>query len=216
MSFRRYLERKYTTASVMQEAIHRDQEMVVMLASGPQDADLVRTWMREYGLFQGITTQDRNAVVKQFLHFAGQHERTDNQPSAADIEALFTELLTALHRQVPRSWVSASSKLLWCLYPQTVVIYDAFVHRALVAMQCLDDDLADFPRIGAAPRIGSEADIPLAVRHYMNYHAMVHQLFSVHRELLNDLRSKYGVTYPYDIRIIDKVLWMIGNPKQAY
>lgn len=200
----------------MQEAIRRDQDMVDMLMRGLQKPCLVRSWMRDYGLFQGITTPNRNAVVEQFLRFVEKHERVDHQPTDAEIEALFTELLTALYREVPRSWMSASSKLLWCLYPKTVVIYDAFVHRALLVMQCLDDDLEDFPRIGAALRIGSEADIALAVQHYMNYHFMAHRLLSAHRSLLNDLRKKHDTTYPYDIRIIDKVLWMIGNPSQAY
>lgn len=200
----------------MQQAIRRDQEMVAMLKNGPQDADLVRSWMRDYGLFQGITTPNRNAAVKRFLRFAAKHERTSRQPTDAEIKALYTGLLTALYHEVPRSWVSASSKLLWCLYPKTVVIYDAFVHRVLVVMQCIDDDLAGFPRIGAAPRIDGEADIALAVQHYMNYQSMVRRLLSVHRPLLNELRKTHNVTYPYDIRIVDKVLWMIGNSRQAY
>lgn len=216
MSFRQYLEGKYTTACEMQRAIHRDPQMVAMLRNGPPNADLVRAWMREYGLFQGITAQNRNAVVTRFLRFAEEHERTNHEPNANEIEALYTELLSALYREVARSWVSATSKLLWCLYPATIVIYDTFVHRVLVVMQCIDDDLAGFARIGAAPQIDGEADISSAVQHYMNYQAMVHRLRSVHRQLLSELRTRYNEAYPYDIRILDKVLWMIGNSRQAY
>lgn len=216
MSFQRYLENKYTTACEMQEAISRDQEMISMIMNRGQDEGLIQSWMRDYGLFQGIKKANRNAVVKQFILFSKKHQRTNFQPNDAEIQALFSELFTHLYREVPRSWVSASSKLLWCLYPDTVAIYDAFVHRALVVMQCLDDDLKGFPRVGTAPKIKSETDIVLSVKFYMNYQSMVRRLTKVHRSLLNDLRKKHGVTYPYDIRILDKVLWMIGNPRQAY
>lgn len=213
MSFSRYLEAKYTTACEMQRAIHRDTLMVAMLRNGPPTTDLVREWMRQYGLFQGITAQNRNAVVTRFLEFAEQHEQTDHEPNANQIEASYTELLSALYGTVARSWVSATSKLLWCLYPQTIAIYDRFVHRVLVVLQCIDEDLAGFPRIGATPQIDSEADIAPAVQHYMNYRAMVHRLRSVHQRLLSELRTRHNEVYPYDIRILDKVL---ENSRQGY
>jgi hypothetical protein len=200
----------------MQRAIHRDAQMVAMLQHGPPDPDLTQAWMRDYGLFQGITAQNRDSIVNRFLEFAADHERHPNQATAEEIEALYTTLFGALYGTVPRSWASATSKLLWCLYPESVVIYDAFVHRALVVMQCIDADLADFPRIGPAPRITREADIALAVRHYMNYQAMVHRLLAVHAKLLSKLRIHHNEPYSYDIRIMDKVLWMIGNPREAY
>jgi len=83
-------------------------------------------------------------------------------------------------------------------------------------MQCIDADLADFPRIGAAPKITCKADITLAAKYYMNYQAMVHRLLAVYSPLLSELRSSHKEPYPYDIRILDKVLWMIGNSREAY
>lgn len=216
MSFRRYLETRYTVACAMQRGIPLDSQMIAMLRNRQSDGNLVEAWMQSYGLFQGITNQNRDAIVEQFLMFAAKHERHRHLPTAEEIEVMYAALFNTLYGAVPRSWVSATSKLLWCLYPETVVIYDAFVHRVLVVMQCIDDDLAGFPRIGGAPKIKSEIDIASAVAHYMNYHAMVHKLFSVHAELLAKLREKNNEQYQYDVRILDKVLWMIGNSREAY
>jgi hypothetical protein len=216
MTFRRYVENRYAAACNMQRGIVRDSKVVKMLRNGPQDPGLVTSWMRDYGLFQGITNPNREAIVAQFLRFVAEHEVIVGDIKDESMRALYIELFTALYRTVPRSWMSATSKLLWCIYPSTVVIYDAFVYRTLAVMQCIDDDLAGFPRIGAPPSIDGEIDIEVAAEHYMNYQAMVRRLLAVHSQLLRDLRARDNELYPYDVRIIDKLLWMIGNFREAY
>jgi hypothetical protein len=37
-----------------------------------------------------------------------------------------------------------------------------------------------------------------------------------HGQLLRDLRKRHKESYPYDVRIVDKLLWMIGNPRKSY
>jgi len=215
MSFRAYLESHYVAACNLQRGISRDPLMIAMLRDGPADASLVKSWMRDYGLFQGITGQRRDAIVNRFLAFARSHARASHVSNDV-IKDLYAELFTALYREVARSWMSATSKLLWCLYPDDIVIYDAFVHRTLVVMQCIDADISGFPRIGAAPSIKKKADIAPATAHYMTYQAMVRKLHSVHARALADLRLRNNELYPYDIRIVDKLLWMIGDSKRAY
>lgn len=190
--------------------------MIAMLREGPQDIALVCAWMREYGLFQGITAPNRNAIGNRFLRFAKEHERHGQEPNADEIKALYLALFRALHGEVARSWMSATSKLLWCLYPNTIVIYDAFVLRALAILQCIEDDLEGFPRIGEPPKIESELDIEAAVQHYMNYQAMIRRLLDSHGQLFRDLRSRHSEQYPFDVRIMDKLLWMMGNLREAY
>jgi hypothetical protein len=216
MTFRRYLENRYVAACNMQRGIVRDPQMVDMLRVGPHDQRLVASWMRDYGLFQGITAPNRAAIVERFLQFVTAHDLIVGDMSDDQIRRLYIELFTALYQSVLRSWMSATSKLLWCLYPSTVVIYDTFVHRTLAVMQCIDDDLAGFPRIGAPPSIDGEGDIENAAEHYMNYQAMVRKLQAAHSQLLRDLRSRHNESYPYDVRIMDKLLWMIGNLREAY
>lgn len=215
MSFRAYLESHYIAACNLQRGISRDPQMIAMLRDGPQDVSLVKSWMRDYGLFQGITSQNREAIVNRFIAFSRSHTKT-SLVSREALSELYSELFTALYREVARSWMSATSKLLWCLYPDDIVIYDAFVHRTLVVMQCIDGDLSGFPRIGPTPKIEKETDIEIATVHYMNYQDMVRKLLSVHAKALSDLRRVNSETYQYDIRILDKLLWMIGDTKRAY
>jgi hypothetical protein len=79
--------------------------------------------MQFYGLFQGLTGAERNSAAATFLEFAA-HDGDTAPLQDHQIEALFSTLLTTLHRAVPRVWLSATSKLLWCLYPSDIVIYD--------------------------------------------------------------------------------------------
>jgi len=190
--------------------------MVDMLHNSRQNHNLVKSWMMDYGLFQGINSQNRTAIVNQFLQFVQTLTFNTDNLTIEQIKNNFTELLTKLFQTVNRSWVSATSKLLWCLYPNTIAIYDTFVHRTLAVMQCLDDDLAGFSRIGEQPSIRSTNDIQGAVQHYMNYQAMVRKLLYTHSTLLQELRVQHQETYPYDVRILDKLLWMIGNFREMY
>jgi hypothetical protein len=215
MSFRTFLDNHYVVACNLQRGISRDPQMIAMLRDGPPDAALVKSWMRDYSLFQGITGQSRDAIANCFLDFARSHARHSSLSDEV-VKELYADLFTALYRQLARSWMSATSKLLWCLYPEDIVIYDAFVHRTLVVMRCIDSDLSEFPRIGAPPAIKSKADVASATAHYMTYQAMVRKLQAVHAKALSDLRQCNNETYPYDIRIIDKLLWMIGDSKRSY
>jgi hypothetical protein len=216
MSFARYLRKNYSTACEMQRNIVKDSAMVEMLNTGRSDLALVKSWMREYGLFQGITTAKRNAIAKAFLNYALNLEKPRRALNEKYIEAQFKALLLILHKKVERSWMSATSKLLWCVFPHEFVIYDAFVHRSLVVLQCVDSGLSKFPRVGAAPKIKGTADIDDAVSFYMNYQSMVRHLQKRNQPALDTMRAKHAETYEYDVRIIDKILWMIGNARTEY
>lgn len=97
-------------------------------AQRPYDANEVRAWMREYGLFRGINTDDRNLIVESYRSFVGNHQR-------------------------------------------------------------------------------------IGVEHYLGYQSMVRQLQNTHAQLLGALRAQHQEIYPYDVRIMDKLLWMLGNPE---
>jgi hypothetical protein len=125
----------------MQRDIVKDEAMKLMLARGDQDIHLVKSWMRDYGLFQGITTENRDKIANRFLLFATSIRSTTSVADRKILEEKYSELIRVLFSQINRSWVSATSKLLWCIYPDEVAIYDSFVWRTLVVMQCLDTEL---------------------------------------------------------------------------
>lgn len=216
MDFETYIKNNYVDACKIQRSITKDEKMKSMLQKGDEDTQLVMSWMRDYGLFQGITKQEREKVSMKFLSFAKSIGSTVDITDKDTLRNIYSELFKSLFNEVNRSWMSATSKLLWCIYPDEVVIYDSFVERALVVMQCLDRELSKFPRIGAAPKVTSESDIASATSHYMNYQGMVRHIYEHNIKILNELRNKYRETYPHDIRIVDKLLWMIGNPKHKF
>src|SRR5207302_649931 len=78
MSFRDYLQSHYVAACELQRSddLELDTEIVAMLQHGPPAPDLVKRWMRNYGLFQGITNQQRSTIVERFLEFANSRVRT--------------------------------------------------------------------------------------------------------------------------------------------
>lgn len=216
MYFETYIRNNYAEACKIQQSIDKDKKMKSMLQKGDEDAQLVMSWMRDYGLFQGITKQEREKVSMKFLSFAKSIGSTVDITDKDTLMNIYSELFKQLFDEVNRSWMSATSKLLWCIYPDEVVIYDSFVERTLVVMQCLDRGLSKFPRIGIAPKVTSESDIAFATSHYMNYQGMVRHIYEHNIKILNELRNKHGETYPHDIRIVDKLLWMIGNPKHKF
>ena len=216
MDFETYIKNNYVVACKIQRSIIKDSEIKSMLQNGVEDAQIVMSWMRDYGLFQGITTKDREKVSRNFLSFAKNIGSPVDITNKDILRSIYSELFKSLFNAVNRSWMSATSKLLWCIYPDNIVIYDSFVERALVVMQCLDKGLSKFPRIGVAPKVTRVSDIALATSHYMNYQEMVRYIHEQNIKTLNELREKYKETYPHDIRIVDKLLWMIGNPKQRF
>ncbi|MBC7623060.1 MAG: hypothetical protein H7232_06720 [Aeromicrobium sp.] len=225
MSFRSYIESHFIEACDPQRNVGLDKSMLTMLKKQEQDPILVKTWMQSYGLFQGINGVDREKVVRRFLDFAASQERLAVPLSDEDVSRLVLSLLKSLNTEVPRGWLSATSKLLWCMYPHDVVIYDSFVHRALTVMQCIDGDLSGFNRKIGRLRAGSDPHTLLA--HYMTYQAMVRHLSHKHADLLLELRRRNGNALKLkswsfdpdihsDIRIVDKLLWMIGDPSDLH
>lgn len=212
MCFETYVRANYESVCATLRQFVRDEEIKSILVHGGQDVNLVKSWMREYGLYRGISSERRDRLARRFLIFSAGARAATGMVGRRVVEEKYLELFKALFFEVNRSWVSATSKLLWCIYPDEVVIYDSFVWRALVVMQCLDADLAKFPRIGVAPPIASESDIAPAVRYYMNYQDMVRHILQRSSTLLNELRAEHKETYPHDVRIIDQLLWRVGNP----
>ncbi len=216
MDIETYIKSNYANACKIQRSITKDEKIKSMLQKGDEDKKLVISWMRDYGLFQGITTIYREEVAQNFLSFAKNIDSTIDITNKDMLRSIYSKLFKVLFNTVNRSWMSATSKLLWCIYPDNIVIYDSFVERALVVMQCFDTELSKFSRIGVAPKVTRESDIAFATNHYINYQGMVKAIYERNIKILNELRNKNKETYPHDIRIVDKLLWMIGNPKHKF
>jgi len=216
MSLVDFIESNYQAACEMQRSIERDSKMKEMVAKSLRDEQLVFSWMQDYGLFQGIKADDRKAIVNTYFSALPSLSQLEKGKERIIIEDNFRFLLTELYSAVNRKWLSATSKLLWCSYPDHVVIYDAFVERALVILQGITPFLAHHPRINTSPKLKSSSDIEAVMKFYKNYQNMVLAVAKEHQEQLDELRNVHNEPYVHDIRIIDKLLWMLGNPKQGF
>lgn len=189
-----------------------DYEMIQAIKSKVLTKDMVIRWMIGYGLFQGIVTGYRTKIAKEFIDFANQIKNFEN----INIEQNFKDLHSIFCRVKMRTWLSATSKLLWCAYPDQIVIYDAFVGRSMSVLQCLDKDLAKLPRIDYPTRVKSEKDIELLANYYMNYQNMVKLLVIKYQDTINALKNEYKSKYKYNLRIMDKILWLMGDMNSEF
>lgn len=96
ISFEAHIRSNYTAACDKLRTFAKDEEMKAMLACGVQDISLVKSWMRDYGLFRGISADDRDKTAKRFLSFSTS---VGPMPTVVDeklIEEKYSELFEAL------------------------------------------------------------------------------------------------------------------------
>ncbi|HHC7385313.1 hypothetical protein [Vibrio parahaemolyticus] len=213
---RDFIESNYITICNIQKSLHFDQKMKEMARKNQFDSLFVKDWMRNYGLFQGISGDDRELIVQVYIENICDVVDGRNPTEPSDLKDMFNELHSLFYAAVPRKWLSAVSKLLWCSFPDDIVIYDSFVERALVVLQPLLPELHNYPRIGESTKPKNKNDIPLITSFYIRYCAMVYEIFVLHEKQLHQLREVHSEQYPHDIRIIDKALWILGSPNQDF
>lgn len=191
MSLIDFIESNYQAACEMQRSIEKDSKMKEMLANSLRDEALVYSWMLDYGLFQGIKAEDRKIVVNKYFSSLPNLSNLEKGQERKIIEDNFRYLFTELYTAVNRKWLSATSKLLWCSYPDHVVIYDAFVERALVILQGLTPYLASLPRIKTSASVKQASDIEAVIRFYKNYQNMVLAIACEHKKQLDGATCKF-------------------------
>jgi len=202
----RFIKSNYVEAVKKQKSITRDTPMIDHIHSKSLSIESVIDFMQSYGLFQGITNDKRSAMAIEFMQFVIDRKPTEALNIEKDFNTLHTKLYYASGN---RKCLSATSKLLWCMYPHDIVIYDAFVARSILILQCLDKDLASLDRFVTPPN-KSDDSTPMT-DYYISYSNLVMTLFNKHKDILAELRTTHAADYLYDIRIFDKLLWMMGS-----
>lgn len=202
-----FIKNNLAHVNKIQNSFDHDQKMVEGIKSGNLDPQTVKRWMQGYGLFQGIKSEVRNQISNAYVDFVSSH-RPDTHK---DLKQEFFRLHETFYIIQNRKWISAASKLLWCLYPHNTVIYDAFVERSILVLQCVDEDLIQMPRLGKSPKSNSPDFLTKSTEYYWAYSLLVKKLHQKYQPLISQLKSDLGSTYPYDIRLTDKLLWLMGD-----
>ena len=208
-----FIKSNYCEAIKIQEGFDHDKEMVESIKNKSLSNGMVKDWMRKYGLFQGIKNEIRIKIADEFINFA---ESKSGRDYKINLEKDFRELHSIFCKIKKRKWLSATSKLLWCINPNDIVIYDAFVERVISVLQCIDKDLAKLPRINYPPKIKDDTNGLLMTKHFINYSNIVKELLRKHQILLDELKKQTNSDYQYDLRILDKLLWIMGDLKSNF
>ncbi len=151
---------------------------------------VVKRWLQNYSVFQGISDADRMLFTAAIVKWADSRIlQTD-----LNVEGIITahkSLCSALQEIQNRKFTSMASKALWLCYPKSVPMYDSFVDHSLLVISKLEN-------IYPIPDRKSE------------YHQFVH-IWQVLYGRYSDALAIYESVYPYRVRIFDKILWLIGD-----
>ena len=101
MSLSEFFESNYLTACDMQRDIEKDAQMKNMLRKRNIDYALVKSWMHDYSLFQGITSSNRTKIVETYASLVFEVTEQVDTPNREQIQIMFHEILSAFYKSVP-------------------------------------------------------------------------------------------------------------------
>jgi hypothetical protein len=163
----------------------------------PNRGEAVRSWLQSYEVFQGIDGPKRPAIAAAIVDWADARD--------VKLDLTTTDALEQVHRELvgvcvsangeSRDFTSLASKALWLCYPDSVPIFDRFAQRALWVISKLEKDIA--------PLLESETE----------YKKFIHIWKALYERYASTINGLDIGSYPYRVRIFDKILWLIGEPR---
>ncbi len=183
------------------ENFHEVDEAAILQLNDPQNAGRIagiRHWLEvHYAVFQGLTNAQRDNVTAAIVGWA-DHDRPNLAPltpaELADAhEGLAAACVQGLGR--PRDFSSLASKALWLCYPENVPMLDRNARNALYVLSKL------------------KCDFPQAPADATGYRAFVHVWLGLYDQYQTTIESLEIREYPYRVRVFDKILWLVGDPR---
>jgi hypothetical protein len=159
----------------------------------PNRDETISTWLRKYGVLQGIDGSKRRAIASAIVKWADARDMQRDLTTADALDMAHRELAGVCACGGDRGFTSLASKALWLCYPQSVPIFDSFAQRALWIISKLEKDIVTLPE--------TESE----------YRRFVHIWKSLYDRYKSALEEIDLGDYPYRVRIFDKILWLIGE-----
>jgi len=159
----------------------------------------LRAWLHSYKVLLFFSPDNSSQVARQILDFA-DNERTptrvlDRDSISGAYQKLYARLSSVVHPSPrsgnPRNVGSLTSKALWCCYPADVPIFDDHAARALQVVS----------RLLGIKATKSE-----------DYERFVEVWFVVYERIGPAINASGLKDYPYKVRVLDKLLWHLGQP----
>ena len=164
----------------------------------------VHRWLQSYHVLQSFTAETERMIAEQIIAYADSRERPSPDMNQELILKEFKELASRIQNVVPknksgkpRKVTSLVSKAIWCCYPACIPIYDNYAVHALQII-C---------RISNIKISGKHNDTDGEYAHFLE------AWFRVYKEIEPVIDPEILKTYPYKIRVLDSLLWYIGQPK---
>lgn len=165
----------------------------------PHRAQVLRAWLEQYSVLVGFGETVRNEICRTALAFADLEDRSagfrDRQHLLQVFHALEDQLNRVLCRQgrKQRDLTPLCSKLLWCMYPEQMPIYNANVRAALATLSRLMD----------LPDMHETTEFTCFLETWYRVFQRVAPLLRGGDEALRSVsRARY----------FDRLLWFLGNP----
>jgi hypothetical protein len=164
----------------------------------------IHRWLHSYHVLQSFTAETEKKIAEEVIAYADNRKRMNLDMKQELILDEFNELVLRLQKYMklnksnkPRKVTSLVSKAIWCCYPEDIPIYDSYAEHALQIL-CR---LSDIKIIGKAKESNGE------------YARFLEAWFLVFKEIEPAIDPEFLKVYPYKIRVLDSLLWFIGQPK---
>lgn len=156
----------------------------------------VCSWLRTYGVFQGIDSLKRTAITEAVLLWADAQDELSNIRTLDALVEAHQDLMDrcCIAYGAPRDFTSLASKALWLRYPDAVPLFDSFARRALWVISKIESDIA--------PPAQEKSE----------YRKFAYAWKALYERYASTIATLDVQGYPYRVRIFDKILWIIGTP----
>jgi hypothetical protein len=166
-------------------------------STAPDRIEVIRDWLQSYQVFQGIEGPTRIAIATAVLKWADSRDLRRDSTTVDSLNEVHAELMDicTIANGENRGFTSLASKALWLCYPETVPIFDTFAQRTLWVISKLEPDITPLP----------DSD--------PEYRKFVHVWKALYDRYASAIDEIDLGTYPYHVRIFDKILWLLGEPR---
>ena len=156
-------------------------------------------WLNYYKVVRFFPPEKSREIARRIIEFADEPRlltlKMDKALIVSEVHRLRSRIqpvIPTLRSGKPPEITSLTSKALWCCYPHDIPIFDS---NALRALQL----------IGRLCRVASAS----SGKAYDNYADVWLQVYERIRPVIDaaDLKG-----YPYKVRVLDGVLWYLGEP----
>jgi len=215
-----------------------DQKVISAIAEdAPDAASILAKWIVSYSAHRvhwyldGENSNNTNSFSEEVSSCAIKYFRSRNNwqlDTVSTFGALHREIHTLYCNKMgkQRSFISLTSKILWCFQPTDTPIYDDYAYRAVVMLNKLrkacNDSLPIYNENNSLGDLGFEElkweegpKMKNDVWWYNEFYQCHKILFSSCKEhiamKLAKKENKKQLSHVDALRVFDKVLWLFGN-----